>query len=183
MWFDQKGEYLQGALWMPSPNFDARPQGMTPELIVVHGISLPPNQFGGNEVVQLFTNQLDANADPYFEKIKGLEVSAHFFIKRGGEIVQFVKPQDRAWHAGVSNYQGRERCNDFAIGIELEGTDFTPYTAEQYKELAQLIKALWQVFPQMPKNAVVGHSDISPGRKTDPGEYFMWPTLWRLLEV
>lgn len=182
MWFDEKGEILQGAQFCPSPNFDARPAGESPSLIVIHGISLPPNQFGGDYIKQLFTNQLDPQEDPYFEKIKGLQVSAHFLILRDGEVIQFVKPQERAWHAGLSNYQGRERCNDFSIGIELEGTDKTPYTAIQYQHLAALVKALWDIFPAMPHNAIVGHSDISPGRKTDPGEYFVWPALWRMLQ-
>lgn len=182
MWFDANGEFLQGARFVSSPNFDARPEAVEPELIVVHGISLPPNQFGGDEVEQLFTNTLDPKQDPYFAKIQGLQVSTHFYIRRGGEVIQFVKPQDRAWHAGLSEYNGKTRCNDFSIGIELEGTDNTPYTAIQYQHLALIIKALWALYPKMPKDAVTGHCDISPGRKTDPGGYFVWQTLWRLLE-
>lgn len=183
MWFEPSGHFLQGVKQCPSPNFDLRPNNEQPSLIVVHGISLPPNQFGTNAVEQLFTNQLNPNEDPYFAKIAELRVSAHFFIERGGEVTQFVSPQHRAWHAGVSSYQGRTRCNDFAIGIELEGTDETPYTAIQYQSLAELILALQQQYPKLSPKAIVGHSDISPGRKTDPGPYFMWETIWRLLGI
>lgn len=181
MWFDDSGEILQGAQFLPSPNFDQRPAGIDPELIVVHGISLPPSQFGGKSVCDLFTNRLNPAEDPYFANISGLQVSAHFYIRRGGEVIQFVSPKQRAWHAGLSNYRGREKCNDFSIGIELEGTDFTPYTAIQYDHLSRLISALWELYPLMPKDAVVGHNNIAPGRKTDPGPFFVWPALWRLL--
>ncbi len=182
MWFDESGDYLQGAEVCLSPNCDDRPEGVHPSLIVVHGISLPPNQFGGGYVHQLFLNQLNSDEEPYFKRIEGLKVSAHFFIQRGGEVTQFVSPKKRAWHAGVSSYKGRERCNDFSIGIELEGTDATPYTATQYEHLSKLIRALQDIYPTIPKDAIVGHSDISPGRKTDPGNYFVWPALWRLIE-
>lgn len=183
MWFDDSGEYLQGAEFCPSPNFDERPEGESPRLIVVHGISLPPGQFGSISVQSLFLNQLSTEQDPYYSKLEGVKVSAHFFIRRGGDVVQFVCPSKRAWHAGVSEYLGQSRCNDFSIGIELEGTDGTPYTAIQYQQLAQLIKALHDLYPRMPRDAVVGHSEIAPGRKTDPGPYFMWETVWRLLEI
>ncbi|WP_321276357.1 1,6-anhydro-N-acetylmuramyl-L-alanine amidase AmpD [Thiomicrorhabdus indica] len=183
MWFDESGDYLQGVEVCLSPNCDDRPDGVQPNLIVVHGISLPPNQFGGGYVHQLFLNQLDPDEDPYFKKIEGLRVSAHFFVQRGGEVTQFVSPKKRAWHAGISSYQGQERCNDFSIGIELEGTDDTPYTAIQYQQLAQIILALQKSYPNIPKAAVVGHSDIAPGRKTDPGRYFNWPALWRLINL
>lgn len=182
MWFDESGDYLQGAEVCLSPNCDDRPKDVQPSLIVVHGISLPPNQFGGGYVHQLFLNQLNSDEEPYFKRIEGLKVSAHFFIQRGGEVTQFVSPKKRAWHAGVSSYKGRERCNDFSIGIELEGTDATPYTATQYEHLAKLIRAIQETYPTIPKDAIVGHSDIAPGRKTDPGYYFVWPALWRLIE-
>lgn len=169
--------------FIESPNFDDRPNQELPGLIVVHGISLPPNQFGGEGINQLFTNQLDPNEDPYYETIQHLKVSAHALIRRDGRIVQYVPFHKRAWHAGVSEYAGRKSCNDFSIGIELEGTDKTPYTARQYKSLSILIKALWKAYPSIKKENVVGHSDIAPGRKTDPGEFFMWTSLNRLLET
>lgn len=171
--------------FIASPNFDARPECVNPTLIVVHGISLPPNQFGGAAIADLFTNQLDAAGDPYFEKIKGLKVSAHALIKRDGTLVQFVPFHQRAWHAGQSEFKGRANCNDFSVGIELEGTDFSCYTAIQYTVLARLIKSLWRVYPSLQaanNDNIVGHSDIAPGRKTDPGAYFVWPALHRLLE-
>ncbi|WP_178861585.1 1,6-anhydro-N-acetylmuramyl-L-alanine amidase AmpD [Thiomicrorhabdus cannonii] len=177
----QTGLCLQ-ATYIPSPNQDERPDGMQPELIVVHGISLPPNQFGGEAITQLFTNALNPQDDPYFATICGLKVSAHMLIRRDGSLLQYVPFQQRAWHAGLSAYQGRNRCNDFSIGIELEGTDCGAYSATQYRLLAELIKALWRAYPSLSHEAVVGHSDIAPGRKTDPGPYFQWQALWRLLE-
>jgi len=177
----QTGLIEQG-LFIESPNFDERPNQELPGLVVVHGISLPPNQFGGEGITQLFTNQLDPDDDPYYQTIQNLKVSAHALIRRDGQIVQYVPFHKRAWHAGVSEYEGRERCNDFSIGIELEGTDQIPYTASQYQALSKLIKALWQTYPSLKKENVVGHCDIAPGRKTDPGEHFMWSSLNRLLE-
>ncbi len=171
------------AHFIESPNSDLRPEGETPQLIVVHGISLPPNQFGGPGVTQLFTNQLDPEEHPYYETIKGLRVSAHAFIRRSGELIQFVPFHHRAWHAGLSEFRGRQRCNDFSIGIELEGTDETCYTAIQYKVLSELIKGLWRAYPSLAARDVVGHSDIAPGRKTDPGKYFLWSSLQRLLDI
>ncbi len=173
---------MQGVTFMASPNFECRAAGVLPELIVVHGISLPPNKFGGEAISQLFTNQLDPQSDPYFEKIKGLRVSAHALIRRDGEVVQYVPFHDKAWHAGVSEFAGRSACNDFSIGIEVEGTDETCYTARQYAALAQLIKTLWMTYPSLQAHHVVGHNDIAPGRKTDPGPYFQWDALSRLLE-
>lgn len=173
---------LDQAKYIPSPNCDLRPDEKDLELIVVHGISLPPNQFGGPEVEQLFTNQLDPQQDPYFEMIKDLRVSAHLFIRRDGSIIQFVPFHKRAWHAGLSDYNGREKCNDFSIGIELEGTDHTLYTAIQYESLAQSIKAIWLAYPQIPRAAIAGHCEIAPLRKTDPGPYFFWSALHRMLE-
>ena len=178
---DKEQGRIYPAKWVKSPNFDARPEGVEPNLIVVHGISLPPNQFGGDGVVQLFTNNLDPNAHPYYREIAHLKVSSHLFIRRDGEVVQFVAFHQRAWHAGVSRWLGRERCNDFSIGIELEGADHLPYRAEQYGMLAEVIQALQQVYP-IEQNAVVGHCDIAPERKTDPGEMFNWKALKRLMQ-
>lgn len=159
-------------------NHDARPPGEAVRLIVIHAISLPPDEFGGPGVEQLFTNALDAGAHPYYAAIAHLRVSAHYFIRRDGETVCFVDPDRRAWHAGVSCWNGRERCNDFSIGIELEGCDTQPFAPVQYERLAALIAGLRQRYPI---EAVVGHSDIAPGRKTDPGPFFDWKHLDGLL--
>lgn len=159
---------------LPSPNFDERPDGEVPSLIVVHAISLPPDQFGGQGVEQLFTNTLDPDEHPYYATICHLRVSAHFFIRRDGELIQFVSTDARAWHAGVSSWDGRERCNDFSIGIELEGCDSLPFAPEQYRRLARLLEILQANYPI---RAVVGHADIAPGRKTDPGPCFDWACL------
>ncbi len=173
---------LVGVQFVESPNADQRPKGIMPELIVVHGISLPPNQFGGEAIEQLFTNQLNPDDDPFFKDIEHLKVSAHLLIRRDGEVVQYVPFHLRAWHAGHSCFNGRKGCNDFSIGIELEGTDETCYTASQYQSLAGVIKALWVAYPSLYAHDVVGHSHIAPGRKTDPGAYFLWRALERLLE-
>ncbi|MBS0319267.1 MAG: 1,6-anhydro-N-acetylmuramyl-L-alanine amidase AmpD [Proteobacteria bacterium] len=161
-----------------SPNADARPPGVAVDMIVVHNISLPPGVFGTDDVVRLFTNTLDPAAHPYFAGIAHLRVSSHFFIRRDGELLQFVSANDRAWHAGVSAWKGRERCNDFSVGIELEGTDDLPYATAQYSVLARLIRALRHRYPIVD---IVGHSDIAPDRKTDPGPAFDWPRLRRLV--
>jgi len=166
-----------------SPNHDLRPNTELPSLVVVHGISLPPNQFGGDGITQLFTNTLNPQEHPYYESIQNLKVSAHVLIRRDGQVIQYVPFHKRAWHAGISEFEGRERCNDFSIGIELEGTDTTNYTASQYDALSKVIKALWQAYPTLKDKNVVGHCDIAPGRKTDPGIYFMWAALNRLLET
>lgn len=166
--------WLQGAQHIPSPNCDARPEGEAITLVVIHNISLPPGEFGGPGVIELFTNRLDPAAHPYYETIKDLRVSAHFFIRRDGELIQFVPCGLRAWHAGVSQWQGRERCNDFSIGIELEGTDDLPFTDAQYAVLNELLTLLRAAYPIA---AVVGHADIAPGRKTDPGPCFDWTRL------
>jgi N-acetyl-anhydromuramoyl-L-alanine amidase len=166
--------WLIGARHLPSPNCDARPAGTAIELVVLHNISLPPGQFDGNAVIDLFTNRLDWDAHPYYQGIRGLEVSAHFFIRRDGNLIQFVPCALRAWHAGASNWQGRERCNDFSIGIELEGSDDLPFTEAQYAALIPLLATLKTAYPIQ---AVVGHSDIAPGRKTDPGPHFAWQRL------
>jgi AmpD protein len=155
-----------------SPNHDARPAGVEPSLIVVHNISLPPSTFGGRAIDALFTNTLDHAAHPYYEGLVGLRVSSHFLIRRTGEIAQFVPCGMRAWHAGVSSCEGRERCNDFSIGIELEGDDRTAFEAEQYVGLTGLVDALARCYPL---TTIAGHSDIAPGRKTDPGPWFDWP--------
>jgi AmpD protein len=169
--------WLRNATRIASPNHDARPPGTTISLVVIHGISLPPGHFGGDGVARLFTNALDPSADPAYPAIADLRVSAHFFIRRDGALIQFVPCQQRAWHAGVSSWRGRAGCNDFSIGVELEGTDSVPYASAQYAELAHLLIALKT---RHPLEAAVGHSDIAPGRKTDPGPAFDWDRLARL---
>jgi AmpD protein len=161
-----------------SPNRDARPPDIPISLIVLHGISLPPGCFDGDGIERLFTNRLDPQAHPYFATIAAMRVSAHFLVRRDGALLQFVPCAERAWHAGESAWRGRARCNDFSIGIELEGTDAAPYAAAQYATLARLVRALRRRYPI---EAVVGHSDVAPGRKTDPGPAFDWPRLTRLL--
>lgn len=151
------------------------------ELVVLHGISLPPGEFGGPWIERLFTNCLDPAAHPYFREIRGLEVSSHVLIGRDGGLTQFVPFGRRAWHAGESRYGGRERCNDFSVGIELEGADDVPYEAAQYAALAGVISALRASYPSLGSAEIVGHSDIAPGRKTDPGPAFDWPRLDALL--
>lgn len=163
--------WLRGVRRIESPNYDARPEGVQVSLIVIHAISLPPDQFGGPGVIELFTNCLDPEAHPYYAAVHQLRVSAHFFIRRDGELIQFVSTAARAWHAGVSCWQGRERCNDFSIGIELEGCDTQAFEPEQYAALVALLKRLRRRYPGA---AVAGHSDIAPGRKTDPGPCFDW---------
>lgn len=171
---------LEGVRQIPSPNFDHRPPGVEPELLVIHNISLPPGQFGGEDIMSLFCNVLDASEHPFFSDICDLRVSAHLLIRRDGEVVQFVPLHLRAWHAGVSAFQGRSGCNDFSIGIELEGTDTMAYEDRQYRSLAALIKVLGRRWPLLGTN-IVGHSDIAPGRKTDPGASFDWVYLDQLL--
>ena len=166
--------WVAGARRIVSPNFDERPAIAAISLVVVHAISLPPGEFGGDGVERLFTNTLDPDAHPYYRAIAGMRVSAHFLIRRDGELVQFVACGARAWHAGVSSWQGRERCNDFSIGIELEGCDESPFTDVQYARLVALIEALRARYPI---DAIVGHSDVAPGRKTDPGARFDWQRL------
>jgi AmpD protein len=162
-----------GVSRMPTPNCDARPAGSVPTLLVIHNISLPPGEFGGPEVAGLFLNTLDYGSHPWLERLRGLRVSAHFFVRRDGGIVQFVSADERAWHAGVSRFGSRERCNDFSIGIEVEGTDVLPYTDPQYLALGRLTPCLRNRYPLA---AVRGHEHIAPGRKTDPGPAFDW---WR----
>jgi AmpD protein len=169
---------LQGALQIPSPNYDERPEGAAIGLLVVHNISLPPGVFGGDAIVQLFTNILDYSAHPFYETLRTLKVSAHFLIRRDGALIQFVPCIKRAWHAGPSNWCGREGCNDFSLGVELEGTDDQAYDERQYQRLAELDVVLRRRYPI---TEVVGHSDIAPGRKTDPGSAFDWGHLRALV--
>lgn len=172
---------LEGVRQVLSPHLNARPAGVLPDLIVVHGISLPPGEFGGLAIDQLFTGTLDWDAHPYFQQIRGLQASAHAVIRRDGAVTQYVPLTERAWHAGVSQYGSRSGCNDFSVGIELEGTDDTPYTDAQYEALARLIRALLAAYPSLSAERLVGHSDIAPGRKTDPGPAFDWARLAALL--
>jgi AmpD protein len=169
---------LRGAPFIASPNCDERPPGTRIELVVVHAISLPPGEFGGTAIERLFTNTLDATEHPYYGGIATLRVSAHFLIRRTGEVIQFVTCAKRAWHAGASQWRGRAACNDYSIGIELEGCDDKPFQPPQYSMLATLTRAIERAYPIAD---VVGHSDIAPGRKTDPGPFFDWPFYRRLL--
>lgn len=166
---------LEGARLAPSPNVDARPPGSAVEVLVIHNISMPPGDYGGGDIERLFCNALDFNAHPFYRTIQGLKVSSHLLIRRDGEVVQFVPFHQRAWHAGASRWQGRERVNDFSIGIEMEGTDETPYEDIQYQVLVQVTRVLMQAYPGITREHIVGHADISPGRKTDPGPFFDWP--------
>lgn len=161
------------ARFIASPNFDGRPANEV-SMIVIHNISLPPNQYGGNGIIDLFTNQLNPDEHPYYAEIYTRTVSAHFLIRRDGELIQFVSCLSRAWHAGASNWQGRERCNDFSVGIELEGSDFDVFEPAQYQTLNKLIADIRNIYPIQ---AIVGHSDIAPGRKTDPGPFFDWQAI------
>ena len=161
---------------LPSPNFGPRPPGTAIDLAVVHSISLPPGQYGGNEVQALFTNTLDWDAHPYFLQIRGIEVSSHFYVRRDGALWQFVSVDDRAWHAGRSSFRGRDNCNDYSVGIELEGLEGERFTARQYERLDRLIRALAAHYPIA---AVTGHENIAPGRKHDPGPGFDWARLQR----
>ena len=169
MQIDAQG-LLVGSEYIPSPNCDDRPEG-TIELLVIHNISLPPGEFGGDGVQRLFTNTLDAHTHPYYQTIAGLKVSAHFFVRRDGRVIQFVPCLKRAWHAGESCWQGKSRCNDFSLGIELEGSDAMPFTDTQYAALNRLTMALREAYPI---RGIAGHSDIAPQRKTDPGTCFDW---------
>lgn len=168
---------LEGVRQVLCPHCDARPAGVAPDLIVIHGISLPPGEFGGPWIERLFTGNLPRDGHPYFAEIHGRRVSAHLLIRRDGEIVQFVPFHLRAWHAGVSEYQGRSACNDFSIGIELEGTDELSYEAAQYVAAGAAIGALLAAYPELSNDRIVGHSEIAPGRKTDPGPSFDWVRL------
>ena len=168
------GGWWRGALRVPSPNFSARPAGARVDTVVLHSISLPPGRFGGPAIEELFLNRLDWDADPYFDEIRGIEVSAHFLIRRTGELVQFVSCDERAWHAGVSAWRGRDACNDFSIGIELEGVEGATFEARQYEALTPLLAAIAARYPIA---AVAGHEHVAPGRKRDPGAGFDWERL------
>lgn len=172
--FDIQGAWFEGIEQIPSPNFNERPDAEV-SLLVIHSISLPPGEYGGSAIIDLFTNQLDCDAHPYFdENLRGMKVSAHFLIRRDGGLIQFVSTDDRAWHAGQSHFEGRSDCNDFSIGIELEGEDSIPYEEAQYGVLIQLTKALQTAYPEITNERIVGHEHIAPGRKTDPGPAFDW---------
>ena len=178
---DLNSGLMHGVRQMASPNCDSRPAGVEVDLIVVHGISLPPGEFGGPWIDRLFTNDLPADAHPYFAEVSCLRVSSHLVISRGGAITQYVSFKQRAWHAGQSSYEGRQACNDFSIGVELEGTDALAYEPVQYQALAQVVAALRAAYPTLAPDRLVGHSDIAPGRKTDPGPAFDWPHARRLI--
>jgi AmpD protein len=165
------GGLVAGVRFIASPNCDERPAGCAIDLLVIHYISLPPGEFGGPAIVQLFTNRLDAQAHPFYAAIAGTKVSAHFLVRRGGELIQFVPCAKRAWHAGESSWKGRARCNDFSIGIEMEGSGEAPFMDAQYDRLAALTRALQARYPI---TDIAGHSDVAPGRKEDPGPHFDW---------
>ena len=172
--------WIAGARRIPSANCDARPKGTAVTLLVVHCISLPPGKFGGDSIERFFTNRLDPDADPYFKGIRSMKVSAHFVVRRDGELLQFVPLAKRAWHAGVSSWRGRTRCNDFSVGVELEGTDDTRYAPAQYRRLRELVHVLRDT---LPLRDVAAHSDVAPGRKTDPGAHFDWARLLSALST
>lgn len=174
---------IEPARWVPSPNYSTRPSQSAISLVVVHNISLPPGEFGGGFIEDFFQNRLDGQAHPYFASIEQLQVSAHCLIDRGGVLTQFVNFEHRAWHAGVSRFEGRENCNDYSIGIELEGTDDTAFTPEQYATLAQVCRALMDHYPLISLGRIVGHSDVAPGRKTDPGPAFDWDYFQQALKA
>lgn len=178
--YDPASGLIRGAEYRPSPNFDDRPQRTQPEVLIIHAISLPPGEFGGPAIDQLFTNCLNPEAHPYFREIAGLEVSAHLLVRRTGELIQYVPLMYRAWHAGVSECEGRNRVNDFSIGIELEGCDERSFEPVQYDVLAEVTKMLMQHFPALRPERIYGHADIAPDRKTDPGPLFDWE-LYRSL--
>jgi N-acetyl-anhydromuramoyl-L-alanine amidase len=174
---DWQDGWLRRARRTPSPNFGPRPAEALVDLVVVHSISLPPGEYGGNSIERLFANELDWRLHPYFETLRGVEVSAHFLIKRDGELIQFVSCDDRAWHAGVSRWEGREDCNDYSVGIELEGLEGEVFDDAQYPALAALLASLALRYPI---GAVAGHEHVAPGRKGDPGAAFDWARLRRI---
>jgi AmpD protein len=181
MHIDPHSGLLDTATQVASPNFDERPDNSAIELLVIHNISLPPGEFGGPWIDALFTNTLDPDAHPFFLGIHQVQVSAHALIRRDGGIIQYVPFHKRAWHAGASCYKDRQRCNDFSIGIELEGSDDCPFEPRQYQQLAALIRELIATYPGLNTESITGHSDIAPGRKTDPGPYFDWAKLRQLI--
>jgi AmpD protein len=173
--------WLKGVRRVVSPNCNQRPAGTDINLLVIHNISLPPGRYGGDHIERFFTNRLDHSLDPFYKEIKGVEVSSHLLIKRTGEIVQFVPFDERAWHAGRSSFQSREDCNDFSIGIELEGEDEVPYTDAQYEVLVTITRYLMSAYPSIDMDRIVGHQHIAPGRKTDPGVAFDWDNYFDLM--
>lgn len=175
--------WLHGAQVCPSPNCNDRPAGVAIDLLVIHNISLPPGQFGTGCVQRFFCNELSPEEHPYFSGIAALKVSAHLLIERGGALTQFVPFERRAWHAGQSSFQGRDDCNDFSVGVELEGTDEQPYTEIQYQQLSAVARTLMRHYPAMSADRIAGHADIAPGRKTDPGAAFDWSYFRQLLAV
>jgi AmpD protein len=177
MRIDPNTHLIAGINFVASLNMDERPIGTSLDLVIIHNISLPPGEFAGGYVHKLFTNSLDSNEHPYFKEIEGLEVSSHLLIERTGKLTQFVPFNKRAWHAGQSNYLGRERCNDFSIGIELEGTDDIEYTGQQYRVLSAVVMALLSTYTSLSSERIVGHCDVAPQRKTDPGQSFDWQRL------
>jgi AmpD protein len=181
MQVDLESGLMRGVRHLASPNYDSRPAGIEADLIVVHGISLPPGEFGGPWIDRLFTNSLPVEMHPYFAEVGSLRVSSHVVVARDGAVTQYVAFPERAWHAGKSFYQGREACNDFSVGVELEGSDTVPYEAAQYAALAEVVAALCAAYPRMSPDRLIGHSDIAPGRKTDPGPAFDWPRARRLI--
>ena len=183
MEIDAQTGLIKQANQVPSPNHDDRPENVAADLIVIHNISLPPDEFGGPWIDDLFTNRLSPDAHPYFATIHQLKVSSHVLIRRDGELTQYVPFHKRAWHAGESSYCGRKKCNDFSIGIELEGCDDKPFTEEQYQTLAELVQTLVDCYPALSPDRITGHSDIAPGRKTDPGPCFDWDKLHNLINA
>lgn len=186
LWYPMKTNFdvfldsgqIEPATQCRSPNQDARPVGVDPAMVVIHGISLPPGQFGGSEIEAFFTNTLDFDAHPYFDEIRGLEVSAHLLIRRNGAVTQFVPFTQRAWHAGASCFRGQDCCNDYSIGIELEGEDETAYDDRQYASLQNVLNAIFDAYPAISAREVAGHCDVAPGRKSDPGPAFDWLRLY-----
>ena len=174
MKIDWSSGIIEGVKQAPSPNFDCRPSGVRPEALIIHSISLPPGQYGGSEIEELFCNKLDCSAHSYFHALKNLKVSAHLLIRRNGEVIQFVSLNERAWHAGESFCLERENVNDFSIGIELEGCDEDTFEEDQYAALDELIRLLIAEYPQINRSRIFGHSEIAPKRKTDPGPNFEW---------
>ncbi len=177
-----QGRLPSPCIQQPSPNWDERPVGKEVSLLVIHNISLPPGEFGGPWIDRLFTNRLSPDVHPYFAEVHQLRVSAHLLLRRDGQCLQYVPFDKRAWHAGQSSFQGRPACNDFSIGIELEGTDDIPYTPVQYQRLAEITRQLQRIYPAITPGRIVGHSDIAPGRKTDPGPAFDWGVFRNGLE-
>ena len=178
---NQQG-WLEGVERQISPNCDQRPEKCEIDLLVIHGISLPPGEYGGPWITDLFCNTLNCDAHPYFDQLRDLKVSSHLLIRRDGHVIQYVSLDKRAWHAGRSSFEGRERCNDFSIGIELEGVDDQAYTEDQYRSLAQVTQAIRSVYPAITPTRITGHSNIAPGRKTDPGDAFDWSRYLASLE-